>query len=362
MLESEVIGDIEKKLVEALERVSSIKVDLIERDSKIPGTGFRPDFLVNLKTPAGLKKLVIEAKSSGEPRMVRMAAQQLMSYLKHIPNGYGIFAAPYISDEGFEIGREAGIGLIDLSGNCFLNFEQVYLELRGRPNLFPKLRFPKSLFSPRSSRIIRVLLTRPDRDWSVQDLAREAGVSLGLVSGIKRRLVDYELVRQKGRSFYLANPDIILKRWSENYSYDKNRLNDFYSFDDPETLEIKIGEYCERNNLPYAFSLFSGAARLAPFTRYNRAFVYVKEGIPKLAAALGLKPVPTGPTVTVMEPYDEGVFYGQQNINGLWVACDIQVYMDLVNYKGRGEEAAEFLLTQRIEPQWRKEQIISNLK
>lgn len=271
--------------------------------------------------------------------------------------------APYISDEGFEAGREAGIGLIDLSGNCLLNFEQIYIELRGRPNLFPKLRFPKSIFSPRSSRIIRVLLNTNRRDWSVQDLAEEAQVSLGLVSSIKRKLKDYEFVRERGKLFSLASPEALLNKWSEGYSYNKNKLHDFYSFDDPRELEIKVAEYCQKNNLAYAFSLFSGAARLAPFSRYNRSFVYLeREGISQIAEALNLKSVTTGPTITIMEPYDEGIFYTSQNIDGLRVANDVQVYLDLKNYKGRGEEAADFLLTQRIRPRWQENQITNNEK
>lgn len=364
MLEAIVVEKIGKRLIDTLEKVPSVKIKTLEREPRIPQAGQRPDLVIKLKAPTGPMTLVIEGKASGEPRMVRMAAQQLLSYLKRVPGGYGIFAAPYISDEGFKVGQEAGIGLIDLSGNCYLNFGQVYLEVRGRPNLFPKLRFPKSLFSPRSSRVIRVLLVQWGRDWSVQELAREAQVSLGLVSGIKRRLMDYEFVRGEGRTFTLMNPKPLLEKWSENYTYDKNKLSDFYSFDEPKMLETKIGDYCKRNSLLYAFSLFSGANRVAPFSRYNRAFVYVKDGtsLPQLTEALNLKPVSTGPTVTIMEPYDDGVFYGRQNIDDLWVASNVQLYLDLKNFKGRGQEAAEFLFKQKIEPQWREDQTTPSLK
>lgn len=364
MIESKVLDKIQERLIETLEKVPSIRIKTQEREPRVPQTDQRPDLLIKLKTPTGPMPLVIEAKASGEPRIVRMAAQQLLSYVKRIPGAYGIFAAPYISDEGFRVGQEAGIGLIDLAGNCLISFGQVYLEVRGRPNLFPKLRFPKSLFSPRSGRVIRVLLVQWGRVWSVQDLAREAQVSLGLVSGIKRRLMDYEFLRADGRAFTLINPGLLLARWSENYTYDKNKLNDFYSFDEPKSLETRIGDYCKTNNLSYTFSLFSGANRVAPFSRYNRAFVYVKNGtsISQLADALNLKPVSTGPTVTLMEPYDEGIFYGRQKIDDQWVVSNIQLYLDLKNFKGRGEETAEFLLKQKIEPQWQVNQPTSNLK
>lgn len=65
-----------------------------------------------------------------------------------------------------------------------------------------------------------------------------------------------------------------------------------------------------------------------------------------------LKEVSSGPNITLLEPYDEGVFYGSRDIRELIVACEVQLYLDLVGYRGRGEESAKFLLEQRIKPQW----------
>jgi hypothetical protein len=65
-----------------------------------------------------------------------------------------------------------------------------------------------------------------------------------------------------------------------------------------------------------------------------------------------LKEVTTGPNFSILEPYDDGVFYGSRTIKGIRVVSDVQLYVDLVNYKGRGEESAKFLLEQRLKPQW----------
>jgi hypothetical protein len=53
-----------------------------------------------------------------------------------------------------------------------------------------------------------------------------------------------------------------------------------------------------------------------------------------------------------LEPYDEGVFYAVQEINGMQVVSDAQLYLDLKGYKERGEEAAQFLLENRLRKQW----------
>jgi hypothetical protein len=86
--------------------------------------------------------------------------------------------------------------------------------------------------------------------------------------------------------------------------------------------------------------------------RYTRGFAYVGNSIREVADSLGLKQVSSGPNFSILEPYDEGVFYGSREIGSMRVVSDVQLYLDLVGFKGRGEESAEFLFEQRIKPQW----------
>jgi hypothetical protein len=53
-----------------------------------------------------------------------------------------------------------------------------------------------------------------------------------------------------------------------------------------------------------------------------------------------------------MTPFDEGILYGAQKVDGATVVSDVQLYLDLAGYKGRGEEAAEFILDKRLRPRW----------
>ena len=74
--------------------------------------------------------------------------------------------------------------------------------------------------------------------------------------------------------------------------------------------------------------------------------------LPPLPLPLQLKKVETGPNVTLLHPYDDGVLYGLQGINEISVVSDIQLYLDLKSYRGRGEEAAQAILEQRLRPKW----------
>jgi hypothetical protein len=312
----------------------------------------RPDMLVKVKTGKREYRIVVEIKSIGQPRFIRLAAQQLKEYLASSNDvSYGILASPFISEEGRQLCRKYGIGCIDLAGNARLEFNGLYIDIQGRENPSPTTRGVKSLFSRKSSRVVRVLLTEPKKLWFVQDLAREANLSLGQTSNIKRLLIDEDLVQEKGKSFRLADPQRLLDSWTQNYSFKDNESVDFYAIEGTQ-VERKIAYFCKTTGINYGLALFSGANLVAPFVRYKRSFVYVENKISEIAGQIGLKEVTSGPNVTLLKPYDEGVFYGTKEINGLNVVSDVQLYLDLKNYQGRGEEAAQYILENRMKPAW----------
>ncbi len=137
-----------------------------------------------------------------------------------------------------------------------------------------------------------------------------------------------------------------------NYSYKKNTGFSFYTGLSEDQLEAAIKNECEKRKYRYGLALFSGARKVAPFVRFMRFFSYVEGNIENIAKALQLKKVETGANVTLLEPYDEGVFYGLQDIRGINVVSDIQLYLDLKSYKGRGEEAAQAIFEQSIKTRW----------
>ncbi|MBM4146672.1 MAG: hypothetical protein FJ240_10460 [Nitrospira sp.] len=297
-------------------------------------------------------KFIIEVKSQGEPRLVRVAIAQLKEYLNGFKDSYGILVAPYLSDAGRQICKEAGMGCVDLAGNAFLCFKNVFIDRSGRPNPFAVTRLSKSVFSPKSSRILRVLLSDPSKKWYVEDLSKEADISIGLTSRVKQALLSEEWIKEENKSFYLVKPEEVLNQWVNNYSYEKNSGFSFYSGLSEDQIETAIKQECEKRKYRYGLSLFSGARKIAPFVRFMRFFSYIDGNIENFVKALQMKKVETGANVTLLQPYDEGVFYGLQNINGINVVSDIQLYLDLKSYKGRGEEAAQTVFEQRIKTRW----------
>lgn len=307
--------------------------------------------------------LVVEAKGNGQPRWARAAADVLDRHLHDLHEGeeggntYGVFVAPYVSEVGAEVLRERGFGYLDLAGNGRLAFDGVYVERKGNPNRFSERSELRTLFSPKASRVLRVLLMRPHEPWRMATLAEAADVSIGLVAKVKPLLLDREWTADTAEGLVLNDPGSALDAWATGFRRRRSEVRDYYGFGSVRELEERIAASAEALGARYALAEFSGAERLAPHVRYSRAAAYVEaDALEEVAERAELRPVETGPNVRLFEPYDAGVFFGSEQVGGreggVAVAHPVQLYLDLQKAKGRGEEAADFLRRQVLEPMW----------
>jgi hypothetical protein len=298
--------------------------------------------------------LVIEVRKIGQPRMIREATNQLLRLKNSLPDSYGVVMAPYISPQAAEICLKEGFGFADLAGNCLLCFDQVFISKEGKENPFGRKRDLRSLFSPKAERVLRVLLSAPAQWWKVQSLADTAGVSLGQSFNVKRLLVDREWIETGNKGFRLTAPTNLLAEWEENYDFRRSSVREYYTLRPIADIERMLAESCERDKTAYALAGFSSAARYAPMVRYQRVMAYVLGDLDGVTQRLELKPITSGANVNLISPYDEGVFYGAQLKDEAKVTSPVQTYLDLRQIKGRGEEAADFLMQQVIQPSWLK--------
>ncbi|MEN6441148.1 MAG: type IV toxin-antitoxin system AbiEi family antitoxin [Syntrophobacter sp.] len=347
----ELIDKAENAIRACLENVPFVKINEIRGQAE--PSNLRPDLWIRLTVPYGEQDLIAEVKNNGEPRFVREAAGRLLRYRYSAPPGtYGIVVAPFISPRSAEICTEEKIGYVDLSGNCRISFGQVYIEKKEQPNLFSEKRNLRSLYSPKAERVLRVLLTNPHGCWKLQDLANEAKVSLGQVSKVKSLLGDREWIDPEHGRMRLIKPMELLAEWAANYDSRRNEIRGYYTLRKTSEVETDLAKTCAEKEIDYALTAFSGAARLAPAVRYLRASAYINFPQEDIAPLIGLKEVKSGANVTLIRPYDPGVFYGMREVNSVRIASPVQVYLDLVGVKGRGEEAAEAILEEVIRPIW----------
>jgi hypothetical protein len=149
-----------------------------------------PDIALRVSLPGTAQIIWADVKSSGQPRYARQVRNRFFRLQSQSPEIYGVFIAPYISPPSAAICVEAGIGYVDLSGNCRLAFRNVFILRENQPNRFVVKKELAALFAPRSERIVRALFIFPKRAWTTTALSAPANVSMGMVSHIKKMLAD----------------------------------------------------------------------------------------------------------------------------------------------------------------------------
>jgi hypothetical protein len=305
------------------------------------------DIILRLRIGGKIKNLLCEVVSQRYPKQLREKGLQLLEISQRGRKGYPLIIAPYISELGREVCKKIGVGFLDLSGNAYLDFDSFYMEIEGKPNKFKYPSEPTGLFNPKAERILRFYLLKvsgkEESGNGYRNIAKEVGVSLGQLSKVNKKLDEYGLWLEQPQGSKIIDKTKLLDLWRENYRPERNQVSNLYSIKQVSQIEKQLAEFCETKKIRYALTLFSGANRFAPFTRYNFATSYFSGDVNQLKRDLELKEVPTGANLQILVPYDEGVYYKADEVDSVRVANPVQIYLDLYNYAGRGREQADFL-------------------
>lgn len=327
-----------------------------------------PDLVLRAKVGNMEKTFVCEAKPRGEPRYFMEALGLFSLAAKSLPEAYPLFIAPTISEEGKALCRKAGVGFITLRGEAFLQFDSVYVDREygassfpimkarsvagllkeaGEPQKIRKLPIP---FSPKATRVLRVLLENPKESWTIARLSNEAQVALRMVSLAVNWLSDKLLVTKERGAIKLAKPKELLDLWAERYRFrEMNRIVGYYSPDrNFEEFKDRLRKLPEDWKERYALTIYGGAALVAPYLRWNVNYLYIQGDAKEWIDALELKPVESGANMILAAPFDDFVFYKTQKKDGVTVASSIQLYLDLFNFNDRAREQAEVIYKSKI--------------
>jgi hypothetical protein len=303
------------------------------------------DLLVKFAMGPSEYKLALEITSLGQPREIREAMTRLDGIRRELPDVYPVAVSPYISPQSAVLLKRNGFGYLDLSGNCYLAFENVLIQKEGKPNARPSTRPLKALFAPRATRVVRALLVDPQHVWRLEELAKTADVSLGHAHNVVKRLEQLSWVdRGEHQRIQLTRPGDLLDGWVDSYSYRLNRMETYFS---PERVTRRlvgdIARAAHAESRRYAFTLHSGAALVAPNVRLPSIHCYLEGHPDPIARTLGLRPGEGEGNVYLMTPYDEGVFHAPMEKGGVPVVSLPQLYADLYHYERRGREQAAYL-------------------
>lgn len=257
-----------------------------------------------------------------------------------------LLVAPSLSEVLVEHCRERGLSCVDLNGRQWIRAEGVLVDRKPSEDrrYRPPLLAP-DVFQPKSSRLVRALLSQPDRAWSQSELGERTGLSPGLVSRLVRHLVNEGFVAQDKRALRVSRTDALLDAWAERDDWAKRTTVRQYSLleSDVETVARKLVKHFPAGET-LVFTQWLAANLRHPYTIPPLVSAYVARfPAEQLERELRARQVADGGTLWLVAPKDDGVFRETQRVGDFTLACDAQIYLDLLHAGLRGPEQAKAL-------------------
>ena len=269
---------------------------------------------------------------------------------KNSTDFYRVIMAPYISEASAMICEKSGVGYCDFSGNCLIQTNLIYISSKGNPNLYPSDNHAKTLFKSSAittSMILRELMKDVSKAWKIKELAETVGCSIGMASRVKTYLCEQSWASMDSAGFHITDAESLMKEWGRSYEI-PDSIN-CYTLDSIPLFEKKCFNAFQEHGIQLCLSGFSGGVRYTPVVRYTKAHVWIaREDLMTFFELTGCKRVDSGANVTVYIADSQDVFVDRRVINNSSVASPVQVFLDCMQLKGRGEEMAEAVLSKEI--------------
>lgn len=276
---------------------------------------------------------------------------QLIDKLKD-EKGVPVLISPYISERTAQICEENRMGYFDYAGNCWFVGHSLYLSEKGNKNTQPKEQKAVSIFeksSVVSSLILRELFADVTKVWKLKYLSEKVNCSIGQVSKVMNFLVQNVWAEKTKEGFLLKNPEMLLREWSKIYGNKEVTAYNCYTLDNVSLFEKKLQLLKEEVGIESYLTGFAGGVRYAPVVRYNKVHVFISpEDIPEAIRYLDIKEVNSGANVAILAMDNDSYIKDRREINSDSVVSPIQIYLDSMQLKGRGEELAEVILRKEI--------------
>jgi Transcriptional regulator, AbiEi antitoxin, Type IV TA system len=259
-----------------------------------------------------------------------------------------LLVAPELSPRVLELCHRKRLAAIDLNGRAYIRAAGILVDRRSLPGR--EFRFhlePRNVFVGKSARIIRTLLTDRDRPWNQSALVHRTQASSGLVSRIVQHLISQGFIeKQTAREFRLVNPLELIDAWVKADDFNQRTTTTRYTTFGGNPVEIarRLHSWAAEQSVPITFTQWLAASLRYPYTEPVVTSAYVGR-LPQAATLdrLGLRQVTDAGKVWLMLPDDQGVFLETQTIQGLSLATDAQIYLDLQKTGLRGPEQAAAL-------------------
>ncbi len=257
-----------------------------------------------------------------------------------------LLVAPSLSEVLVRHCRERGLSCLDLNGRQWIRVKGMLVDRTpSEDRLYRPVLTPPDAFQAKSSRLVRALLSQQDRTWTQAELGERAGLSPGLVSRLVRHLASEGFLAQENRTLRVSRTNALLDAWAARDDWAKRTTVRQYSLleSDVETVARKlVKNHPEGEAL--VFTQWFAANLRHPYTIPPLLSAYVTR-LPheQFERDLRARQVAEGGTLWLVIPKDDGVFRETQRVGDFTLACDAQIYLDLLDAGLRGPEQARAL-------------------
>lgn len=342
--------------VDALRTLPDVDADVDPQESL---SGRKCDALINLDVAGKAFVLLIETKKNVFPRDVRQAIWKFREAsagaLVHGEKPLPLLVAESISPGAKELLRNERFGYYASGGSLYLPAPGAYLYIDKPP---PKAmaRSVRTLFVGRRAQVLHALLMNHQNWFGVKELAQQAMVSPATASQVLTGLERFDWLETRGqgpaKERYLREPGALLNEWvSQLASIRLQSIQRYYVPGSGKDTLQQLVQAFDAHKVQYAVSHEAAAQYYAPFLSsvpQVRVRVLIDQNADAAISALGARAVSEGANFGVIEAKSPGELLFREQIDGLWLASPIQIYLDLLRGEGRSREMAEHFRRERI--------------
>lgn len=359
----EEIANIEPELMESLsdsfEAIPNAHLGEISWEAGI-GDRLRPDAILGAVVADREIIFVIETRGDVYPRDAREIVWQLKRYLRELDSSnrryVPMILARSVSEGARGFLHEEQVAYHDLSGSLFLSVDETFVLIE-RPKPKRAKRRAMNVFKGTRAQVLHALFDRPGEWVSGSEIAEDAGVSPATVSETFKDLERRDWLEAQGegpaKRRRLVRPDVLLDAWRDSILAGRasKRARYYVPRMKPEDMahKIKSANYYDDFDLE-----FTGQFAAQFYTPYLsnvsdltvRAFG--KRTHDWLISSLGAREVSEGANLVVIEDKANRNRRKKHDETERLMASPLQVYLDLLEDRGRSKDMAEHLRSQKL--------------
>ncbi len=209
MLENQII----EKAITKLQQLTNLPIQVLNKHLKTKAN-LRPDAEIKIDLANKSYSFLVEAKS--ELRQIHLS--RIIQYFSNEPQNW-LLISQYISKPNREILRNENINYLDVSGNCYINKNSLFLYINDQK--VTEQRKPKTskLWNASGLRLVFAILVNPDLiNEPYRVISNQSKLALGAVGALIKELETENYIIAYSNKYHLENREALLNRWIETYN------------------------------------------------------------------------------------------------------------------------------------------------